>query len=106
MGPDIRDTLKAYWTTAEQFSAPFFGKTMKRGRFSHILRYLHFADNRDEPDKRDDNFDRLWKMRTISDMLNESYAEHSAVYEITVLFKGRVVFRHGGIFRKRQDIRN
>jgi hypothetical protein len=52
MGHDIRDTPEAYWSTAEQFSMPFFGKTMKRGRFCHILRYLYFTDNRDEPDKR------------------------------------------------------
>jgi hypothetical protein len=58
-GQDIRNTLKAYWTTAEQFSTPFPGKTMKRDRFFHMLRYLHLTDNRDEPDKKDDNFDRL-----------------------------------------------
>jgi hypothetical protein len=67
--------------------------------FCHILRYLHFTDNRDEPDKRDDNFDKLCKMRTICDMLNDTYAkyysptEHSAVDEITVVFKGVVVFK-------------
>jgi hypothetical protein len=60
------------------------------------VRYLHFTDNRDKPDKRDDNSDRLWKIRTIFDMLSNVYAkyygptEHSAVDEITVLFKGRV----------------
>jgi hypothetical protein len=97
MGHDIRDTLKAYWSTAEQFGTSFFGKTMKQDRFCHILRYLHFIDNRDEPDKRDDNFDRLWMMKTIFDMLNDAYAkyysptEHLAVDEITVLFTGRVV---------------
>jgi hypothetical protein len=48
---------------------------------------------------RDDKFDTLWKMRTIFDMLNDAYAkyysptEHLAVDEITVLFKGRVVFK-------------
>jgi hypothetical protein len=26
MGHDMSDTLKAYWTTIEQFSSPFFGK--------------------------------------------------------------------------------
>jgi hypothetical protein len=60
---------------------------------------LHFTDNRDEPDKRDDNFDRLWKMRTIFDMLNDAYVkyynptEHLAVDKITALFKGRVDFK-------------
>jgi hypothetical protein len=97
-GHDIRDTLTVYWTTAEQFSMPSFGK-MKQDRFCHILRYLHFTDNRDKPDKRNNNSDRLWKMGTISDMLNDAYAkyysptEHLAVDEIIVLFKGRVVFK-------------
>jgi hypothetical protein len=48
---------------------------------------------------RDDNFDRLWKMRIIFDMLSDAYAkyysptEHLAANEIIVLFKGRVVFK-------------
>jgi hypothetical protein len=71
MGHDIKDTLKAYWSTVEQFSMPFYRKTMKRDRFFHILRFLHFT-NRDKPDKRDDNFDRLWKMGSIFDMLNDA----------------------------------
>jgi hypothetical protein len=99
MGHDIKDTLKAYWSTSEQFSTPFYGKTMKRDRFFHILRFLHFSNNRNEPDKTDNKFDRLWKMRTIFDKLSDAYAkyysptEHLAVDEITVLFKGRIVFK-------------
>jgi hypothetical protein len=99
MGHDIKDTLKAYWSTEGQFSMPFYRKTMKQNRFFHILRFLHFTDKRDEPDKRDDNFDRL-QMRTIFYIFNDAYAkyysppEHLAVDEIIVLFKGRVVFKH------------
>jgi hypothetical protein len=50
MGHDLTDALKAYWSTAEQFSMPFYRK-MKQDRFFHTLRCLHFNDNRDEPDK-------------------------------------------------------
>jgi len=93
MGHDIKDTLKAYWSTEGQFSMPFYRKTMKQNRFFHILRFLHFTD------KRDDNFDRLWKMKTIFDILSDAYAkyysptEHLAVDEIVVLFKGRVFIK-------------
>jgi hypothetical protein len=52
MGHDIKDTLKVYWRRAEQFSMPFYGKTMKQDRFFHILRFLHFTDNRDKLDER------------------------------------------------------
>jgi hypothetical protein len=41
MGPDIHNTLKAYWTRAEQFSTSFFRKAKQ-----DILRYLLFTDNR------------------------------------------------------------
>jgi hypothetical protein len=49
------------------------------------------------PYKNDNNYDRLWKLRTLCDQLNDAYAEfcspfeHLAVDEIIVLFKGRVI---------------
>jgi hypothetical protein len=70
---------------------------MKWERFYHLLRYIYFSENKNEPDKTDENYDRLWKMRAIFDKLNDSYAncysltEHSAADEIIVLFKGRVI---------------
>jgi hypothetical protein len=99
MGHDVRDTLKDYWSTAEQFATPFYSNTMKRDRFLHILRFLHFADNNTETDRNADSYDRLWKIRTIFDTLNDAYekyynpSEHLAIDEIIVKFKGRVVFR-------------
>jgi hypothetical protein len=76
MGHDQRDRLKDYWSTLEQFFMAFYRNTMKRDRFLHILRFLHFSDNRNEPDKTDENYDRLWKMRTIFDELNDAYAKY------------------------------
>jgi hypothetical protein len=67
MGHDQRDRLKDHWSTLEQFFMAFYGNTMKRDRFLHILRFLHFSDNKNEPYKTDENHDRLWKMRTIFD---------------------------------------
>jgi hypothetical protein len=29
MGHDIKDTMKAYWSIAEQFNMLFYGKTIK-----------------------------------------------------------------------------
>jgi hypothetical protein len=98
MGHDQRDRMKDCWSTQTVLMA-FYGNTMNQERFLHILRFLHFSDNRNKPDKTDENYDRLWKMRTIIDKLNDAYAkyycptEHSAIDEIIVLFKGRVVFK-------------
>jgi hypothetical protein len=72
---------------------------MKCDRFFHIMRFLYFGDNRNRPDKTDENYDRLWKVRTIFDILSDSYTkcyiptEHLSVDEISVIFKGRVIFK-------------
>jgi hypothetical protein len=51
MGHDIRNRLRDYWTTAEQFLMSFYSRTLKRGRFLHIFRFLHFTDNNAEIDR-------------------------------------------------------
>ena len=58
-----------------------------------MLHFLHFADNSQIPDKGEE-YDRLWKLRTVFDKLNEAYAKfynpsaHLAVDEVIVKFKG------------------
>ena len=66
----------------------------------HILRFFHFCETKKEPDKTDDSYDDLSKMRTVFDNLSDSYSkycsppEHLAVDETIVVFKGRVIFKH------------
>jgi hypothetical protein len=49
--------------------------------------------------KNDPNYDRLWKVRNVFDLLNDTYSkyytpsEHLAVYKVTVLFKQRVILK-------------
>jgi len=50
--------MKVYWSTAYQYNMSFHGKTIQ-DRFLYILTFPHFSDNRDEPDKTDDDSDRL-----------------------------------------------
>jgi hypothetical protein len=69
MANDIRDRLRDYWTSAEQFLTFFYNKTLKRDQFIHIL---NFIDNNAETG-RQDNYDRLWKIRIIFVSLNDSY---------------------------------
>lgn len=76
MGHDQGDTLKDYWSTLEQLYTAFYGNPMKQDRFHHVLRFLHFSDNKNEPDKIDENYDWLWKIRVINDKLNDSYAKY------------------------------
>jgi hypothetical protein len=72
MGHYQRDVLKDYWSTPEWYFMAFYGKTMKRDRLSHILRFLYFNDIKNEPDKTDKDFDQLWNMRAIFDQLSNS----------------------------------
>jgi len=72
---------------------------MKRDRYFHILRYLHFTDNRNDPDRTDENFDRLWKIRDLFEILNATFSkfynlsENLAIDEVIDSFKGRVIFK-------------
>jgi len=65
----------------------------------HILRYLHFTDKRNEPDRTDENFDSLWKIRDLFESLNATFSkfyspsENLAIDEVIVSFKGRVIFK-------------
>jgi hypothetical protein len=65
----------------------------------HILCFLYFSDNRDEVDKTDENYDRLWKVQAVFEIVNETItkfycpSKHLAVDEIVFLLEGRVVFR-------------
>jgi len=52
-----RDTLKDCWSTLEQYLTAFYGNTVKQDRLFHMLRFLQFSGNNNEPDKTDDNDD-------------------------------------------------
>jgi len=71
---------------------------MKHDRFLHILRFLYFSDIMNQPNKNDNNYDRFWKMRTLFDQLNDSYAKFYSqskclgMNEVIVLFRNRVFF--------------
>jgi len=61
MGHDQHDCLKDYWSREEQYFTLFYSNTMVRDRFFHILRYLHFENNDNPPNRDDPHYDRLWK---------------------------------------------
>ena len=69
---------------------------MARARYYHILRFLHFTDNNRNGDRTDD---RLWKIRDLFEIIRMNFSkfynpsEYLAVDEVTVKFKGRIVFK-------------
>jgi len=60
MGHTVQGRLEDYWMKMEQLRTPFYGQTMARARYYHILRFLHFTDNNRKGVERTD--DRLWKI--------------------------------------------
>jgi hypothetical protein len=59
----------------------FHKNTIKLERLFHILRFIHFRDNKNEPDKTDENYDRLWKMKTAFYKLSNVYAKYHSKTE-------------------------
>jgi hypothetical protein len=58
----------------------FYGKMLKQD----ILSYTEISalcNNRNKPDKTDDNYDRLWKIRTVFNNLSNSYAKYYNPYK-------------------------
>jgi hypothetical protein len=92
-----RDKLTDFWATVDQLYTPLYGTMMKRGRYLHTLRYLRFTDIRNEPDRTDETFGRLWKIPEQFEILNRTFSkfyspsEDLAVDEFFVSFKGRVL---------------
>ena len=99
IGHCIWDELTDYWSRADNFHTTFYGNAMPWDRYLHILRFLHFTDNKKVRDTKDENSDRFWKIRNLFDILNDKFSkfynpsEHLAVDEVIVKFKGRVIFQ-------------
>jgi hypothetical protein len=98
MGHDQHGSLKNYCSREEQYCTPFYSNVMACDRFFHILRFLHFENNDDLPNRDDPDYYRLWKIRKVLDTLNNTFCEmynpteHLAVDKVIVLYKGRVIF--------------
>ena len=85
-GTSHRDKLADYWETTNQFHTRFYGSAMKQDRYLHIFSFLHFTDN-NEPDVKDENTDRLWKMRIFFEILNKTFLKFYSSSEYLAVTK-------------------
>jgi uncharacterized protein YcaQ len=98
MGHCIWDKLTDYWSMTTNSTHTFLSSAMKQDRYLHILRFLHFTENKNEPDMTDRNSDMLWKMQNLSEIQRKTFSkfynpsEHLAINEVIMWFKGRVIF--------------
>ena len=87
-----------YWSTDSLISTPIFSQIMSRDRFFILMRFLHYADNKNinlaDPDQ-----DKLYKVREVVNMTKErcfqvfSPGKDVSIDESLVLFKGRLSFQ-------------
>ena len=73
-GHELKDTLHDYLSKLGQLHTPFYSENMTRDRFLQILPFLHFAHSSQKPDEGEE-YDRLWKLRTVFDILHEAYVK-------------------------------
>lgn len=69
MGLVSKPTIHSYWSTDEILQTPFFTNTMLRNRFTQILRYIHFVNNTQLLPRDQDGYDKLGKIRPLSDLI-------------------------------------
>lgn len=64
-----KSSVQSYWSKRSIIETPIFRKTMPFWRFAQLSRFLHFTNN----EVVDKNDDRLCKLRSIIDYLNEKF---------------------------------
>ena len=73
----------------------FYGNTIKWDRFTHVLIFLHFSDNKNEPEKTNYVKWGLYLTSSVLHMLNTTAQLHILSHvEVTVLLKGKIFIKH------------
>ena len=73
MGVVKKSNLEQYWTNADLFATPAFSSLMPRNRYCMILKFLHFSNNDNSLNKDDQNYDRLFKVREVYNLITGSF---------------------------------
>lgn len=99
MGLVNRPTLVSYWSTDQIFLTPFFQKTFPSIRFTQILRYLHFVDNKTLAARGEEGYDKLGKIRPFLERVIGRFqhvyspSRNLSVEETLIKFKGHLSWR-------------
>lgn len=95
MGMHEVPSLDMFWSSDPLFGVPPIVAVMSRDRFKKILQGLHLNDNSKTPGRGDTNFDKLYKVRPLLDLMNNQFQTQSvtsssmSIDEAMILFKGR-----------------
>ena len=95
MGLHNLPSADLYWCTDPLFRVSAVASVMPVKRFKKLLQSLHVNDNATAPKKGQPNFDKLYKVRPLIEILNKQFAAcclcttSQSIDEAMVLFKGR-----------------
>ncbi|XP_067641871.1 piggyBac transposable element-derived protein 3-like [Eurosta solidaginis] len=88
--------FKMAWAQNTKLTA--ISEAMSRGRFEKIKQCFHFNENSQQPKNDDLNYDKLYKIRPLLNILKENFnnlpqEEHQSVDEQIIAFKGRSTYK-------------
>ena len=91
--------ISNYWSTDERFADPYISSIVTKTRFTKLTQYLHLRDTSATPGRDDPNYDPLFKVRTLIDLVlprcKDNYKPGCdlSIDEGMIGFKGRLHFR-------------
>lgn len=95
MGYHILPSIDLYWSSDPGFRVEEVAATMPLRRFKNIMRCLHINDNLLTPEKSSPDYDKLYKIRPLVNIINNACqinaknSSSQSIDESMVLFKGR-----------------
>ncbi|KAJ2952354.1 hypothetical protein O0L34_g4640 [Tuta absoluta] len=95
MGIHKLPCIEDYWSSDPALGVPEIAETMTLQRFQKISKYLHVNDNEKMPRRGEENFDKLYKIRTLLDQINQKCQNNAnntksqSIDESMIKFKGR-----------------
>lgn len=88
-----------YWSSRAELRDSCISSIMSRNRFAWMLSNIHINDNSVQPDRDAPNYDKLYKVRPLLDILSETYknalkpSKNQAIDESMIKFKGRSLLK-------------
>lgn len=95
MGIKKSPSYRDYWSSAPDLHDAYISMFMPLKRFSWLLSNIHLNDNNCMPAKNSPNYDKLYKIRPLLDIMKRNFQENYrpsekiAIDESMVKFKGR-----------------
>ena len=99
MGVNSLPDAELYWNQNPLIGNKGIQNTMTCNRYQNVQQYFHVSDRETEPARGADNYDRLYKVRPIIDMVSDTFksryvlSREVAVDEAMVRYTGRLSFR-------------